>query len=261
MNHHEMIELSKAVNSEARRQYPSLAERTGTGSLATKYLPRISLRTDTPYPYAFRESDEFYPEEASAFGRVISASHEEGLRAIHAEIGKHDQEHAWMYVPEAEIWIDNTLGVSEASVENDQYLQTYLSYMFSSMNAVHTHPDKVVEALHINYSYMYSPNFLAESAQPSASDSTAHTQLVARNSRSNVKTESIVSHYGVTAFKLKSVVDDGLYWRSEEYNRFIPGDVTPALGIRLALARWSASIVLLKDESPAFDISFQELKT
>ena len=259
MSERTITELSNLVNIEARRRYPEVAKALGVASVATSLFPRLALRFDTPYPYALTEAGALLPSEAAHFGRVVRKSRAEGLREIHSSITAQQEEHAWLFVPEASLWVDHTLSARESDVASDQYMHIFLSHIFPEIEAVHTHPDTVVQKLAHECPWEYSEHYLLEAALPSTPDLLGHKQMDRRTASGGNTISSIVSHYGVTTFSLhKSTVDSGGLL-VDNYTRHMHGDhSTPHTVIRGALQALSDKVVQF-DGSPAMKMAFEPL--
>ena len=167
MSRSHAVELSHAVNTEARKRYPEVAKLLGMSSMISSVSPRIALRLETQYPYNFSEDDCLLPTKSKAFGRIIKRDRQAGLEEIHASIGNDSKEHGWLFIPPDSLWVDTTLTADEANVERDQYAHIFLSHLYPEVEAVHTHPDATIKKLARDEPWSYSQNYLLEAAQPS----------------------------------------------------------------------------------------------
>lgn len=230
-------ELTKAVNAEARLQFPHVVKQLGISSMINTCMPRLALRSQTPYPYSFKEDGNLYPKNDESFGRVIKATREEGMREIHDSISIRQKEHGWLFVPEISKWIDTTVDARETNVTTDQYAHIFLSHLFPEIEAVHTHPDLIVQNLAHDEPWSYSKNYLLEAAQPSTDDLTGHYMMTRRTAQDSHLTSTVVSHYGVTSFGLREDSADTGGFGTERYERFIDDTTQPLDAIQAALIR------------------------
>lgn len=186
------------LNKVARAEYPALVKKTGGKNLAPR---RLALRNNTPYPYKLSERSQLLPSDGrETFGGVIHKSKESGMREIHSAIRDATEEHSWIFIPSQELWIDDTMGAEGMSVNGDQYLPTFLSYMYPDVEMVHTHPDKIFEGMYRDMDPRVSERYLMEAAIPSGNDFLRYTMLDSRSNQSSRFSSSVVSHYGVTSF-------------------------------------------------------------
>lgn len=253
--------ISRELNAVAREQFPHLNDKLGIHNKLGHVLPRVALRQETLYPYRLIEDDVFYPRQGFSFGRLIQATRDEGLRAIHAEIETRGLEHGWVFCEESNIWVDNTLDAAGPDIDTDQYITTFLSYLTSSVEDVHTHPDMVVATLATEGPLLdYGPDYRAGAALPSTQD---YRVMVQMNSRVNSQAQysaSVVSHYGVTTYALldrSAVRGKGVHF--SEVSRNISAD-EPIEGIRTMLATSAMSATFSREDTPVMTINFQQLK-
>lgn len=252
-------ELSHALNRAAVRRYDELAKLTGTRTLVSRIASRLALRAKTPYPYSFIDDKSLFPSSSSTFGRVIAQSRKAGLAEIHKSIGEQTEERAWLFIPDDEIWIDTTLDVGYASANPDRYAHTFLSYLYSAIEAVHTHPDAVVRHLAEVNPRSYSQNYLLEAARPSPDDLVGHYQMAARTAPSSRQVSSIVSHYGVTSFSVPESVSRSGGFRTETYDHLARDSSEPIEAIQALLGRVSAG-TLRFDNTPAISLTFEPIR-
>lgn len=261
MSEHRIIDLANKVNYQARQQYPELARQTGVGSFATSLFTRAMLRLQTPYPYTFTWADTMYPkQDEQGFGRVIQCSREEGLREIHATIGKQQNERSWLYVPAISSWIDASLSVAESSVASDQNMRVFLSHAFPEIEALHTHPDSVVQKLaEDGFGWGYSSNYLLEAARPSPDDFIG-TSVVAKLTNPDCRTvDSVVSHYGVTSYRVNDPSSRAGYSLYNYAEHYIAGTtIDPVAAIHAALDAVVAETARPTGE-PVFSYTFEPL--
>ena len=255
-------DFTRTVNLEARNRYHELNTITGTASWRTRYLTRLALRADTPYPYSFREDDTFYPQGPS-FGRIVRASRSEGLQAIHEEISSKSTEHAWVFVPDVEMWVDHTRGAYDASVDTDRHLEVYLSHMFPKIEPIHTHPDMIVREAAEDLWGELSQNYLLEAATPSGNDLIGAVQMSARSAVGSVIMNGIVSHYGHTAYnRLSPARLDGSFNMTAD-RKVTTETPDPIITIQETLKTWMDGAVVTTynpDQSaPAFAYAFEPL--
>ncbi|MCB9839891.1 hypothetical protein H6794_03485 [Candidatus Nomurabacteria bacterium] len=259
MSRSNVAELSRAVNSEARKQYPQLVKLLGVRSLMlTSVTPRLELRSVTPYPYTFSEDNSLLPTESKSFGRIIKRGRREGLEEIHATIENTDKEHSWLFIPSDSLWVDITLESDETSVKPDPYAQIFLSHIYTEVEFIHTHPDATVRNLAVWQPWYYSDNYLLEAAQPSGTDLTYHSQMVARTSPDSRQVSTIVSHFGITSFVMNGDQSTSGVFHAEAYDRLVQDASEPTSAIRQALGRLGVN-ALRNDDTPAFTIGFTPL--
>lgn len=255
--------LSAAVNNEARVRYPGLAKLTGTESFATSHLTRLALRRETPYPYRLVEDDIFYPKNNDGFGRVIHANREEGLAEIHKTISEKQNEHGWLFVPEISSWIDVTQRAEMAGVGTDNYMETYLSYMFDSVEHVHTHPDHTARVLSEEEPWGYSQNYLMEAARLSGDDVIRYVQMAARSSHTADLTSSVVSHHGVTTLSVRDPKNKRpLFTHGQRLEaRILEASSDPIADIESVLFKIAANLITYDTEEPVFSLKFAALRS
>ncbi|HSX32782.1 MAG TPA: hypothetical protein VLF91_00375 [Candidatus Saccharimonadales bacterium] len=256
----EVTQLSKMVNAEARQRYAEVSRLLGERSLLAAVAPRVALRHNTNYPYAFTEDTQLVPAQVPAFGRVIRRSREAGLREIHTSIATQTQEHSWLYIPMTSLWVDTTVAAHDASVDVDDYAHIYLSHLFPEIEMVHTHPDPVVRALANESPWMYSDNYTLEAALPSQYDLLGHAYLRSRTAPSCQTPSSVVSHFGVTTFSATAMDgQEGALFTMHDYSRLIAEPTAePVARIEAALGKLTAH-ALHYDGTPAFDFNFEPL--
>lgn len=252
------LELSKAINREARHHYPKVAKQLGASSLLATALPRLALRRETPYPYSFTEDDTMLPSNHEAFGRIIRRDRKSGLVEIHESISQQREEHQWLYVPGAELWVDTTTAAHKAEVDSDQYAHIFLSHMFPEIEAVHTHPDHTVSRLAEDFPWDYSENYLLEAARPSTPDLMRHFQMTRRTAPDSRQVSSIVSHYGVTSFSLNDVGGQSESFQTSQYDHLIIDTSAPIDAIRMALDKRREHATNFEGE-PVLDFTFEPL--
>lgn len=245
--------FSKSVNREARRRYPALAKQIGERGLGA-WISRAALHLG--FGYTFSDDQTLYPETGPAFGRIIQRSWEDGVREIHSSIADHQTEHQWLCLPDRNLWVDATKAASGTSVDSDDYLPVFLSYMSPRVATVHTHPDQVVAGIVGDSPWNYSDNYLLEAAQPSSNDLIRCAQMRARSNDDAQLTDHIISHHGLTTYSIHR--RGGFTTASRPQYRIETMDTNPATTIHGALGRLSAAYANF-DDVPAFSMLFAEL--
>ena len=252
--------LSRELNNVARNRFPALHDQLGLRNPLIRVLPRMALRQETKYPYALTQDDKFYPRSGLKFGRVIEASWQEGVEAIHSEITTRELEHSWVYVHGTEMWVDNTLSATGADCDQDQLMTTFLSYIGSDLTDVHTHPDKVVQKVAAETPWLdYGSDYRGGAAAPSGNDLIHLCQMSARVNTEVNYGAAVVSHYGVASYELAS--------RSIAHDRGIalgPVDlrvdpIDPVNGIHSMLAQIASTTTYMLDTTPALKTKFASI--
>ena len=152
------------------------------------------------YPYSFRSVVNCLTPRGGKSINIIFAERSTGMKQIHSEIDKVDEERVWIFIPSLSIWIDDTYSKDERNAGGDPYLRNYLSNLVPEIELVHTHPDKTLRHLYEEGSR--SAEYLIEGATPTSGDFISQTQQWAQSNRECKFIGSIVSHYGVTSYEM-----------------------------------------------------------
>lgn len=254
--------LNRMINREARRRYPALANQIGQGSLWSTVMTRLALRANTPYPYTLVPDTKLFPPDANGFGRVIIKGRQAGIREIHSTIGRQQNERQWVFLPRESRWIDATLRSDEYYADADWYLQTFLSHLYDEVETFHTHPDSVVRQLSEKEPWSYSDNYLLEAALPSGDDLIRCAQIRARSAHSTLLTDNIISHHGVTSYRIANSGEHASQFATKDAPRTIREvEADPVDTILSSLSRLSLAYTVHDPrDSQAFHMSFTPLR-
>ncbi|HJQ08730.1 MAG TPA: hypothetical protein VJ836_04600 [Candidatus Saccharimonadales bacterium] len=198
------------------------------------------------------------PSNNEAFGRIIRRGRKSGLAEIHESISQQRKEHQWLYVPDAELWIDTTTAAHEAEVDSDQYAHIFLSHIFPAIEEVHTHPDHTVRTLAEDSPWDYSENYLLEAARPSTPDLMRHFQMTRRTAPDSRQVSSIVSHYGVTSFSLNDAGTRAGSFHTSQYDHLISDASDPINAIHMVLDKMREHATTFEGEA-ALNVTFDPM--
>jgi len=201
-------DLSDKVNEIALEIFSYYKDNRMRGIVS--YLPlKLALKLKFgEYPFNFRERDSIMPQfDNKDFLGCIQKSREGGLKDIHSKIKEINHEHMWLYLPENEVWIDNTLFGYDVGVLGNDMITVFLSEIYSRIEMVHIHPDIPISDLYKKGKVggQFSENYLIEIAKPSIEDLMFYVNIdeISNNKCSFIS--SIVSHYGVTSYEFNQI--------------------------------------------------------
>jgi hypothetical protein len=159
-------------------------------------------------PYDFKEVSSLAPGRSGHNEPlpIAALDRDTGLREIKQNFLNLKDEHAWIYVPQLGVWIDDTTDVEEHGVSSDPFLRTILLRTYSELEVFHTHPDQLYRSLHQDG--LLPNTYLTIAATPSRGDQFSAAALEDfAGPRANLKSH-VVSHHGVTS-----------YYRTAEFRR------------------------------------------